>query len=133
MGYEAIRSAGTGDRLVLTFHGTGASANQLHGLARTLMPEAHVVSPQGDVDEHGAARFFRRKAEGVYDMDDLARRVEQMATFIRGEITRTGASGATGIGYSNGANILAATAIKHPDLFDTMALMHPLIPWVPDP
>ncbi|WP_085853839.1 alpha/beta hydrolase [Palleronia marisminoris] len=133
MGYEVIRSAGTGDHLVLTFHGTGASADQLHGLARTLLPEAHVVSPQGDVSEHGAARFFRRKAEGVYDMEDLAQRIEQMATFVQGEITRTGVAHVTGIGYSNGANILAATAIKHPGLFDAMALMHPLIPWVPDP
>ena len=133
MGYEAIRSVGTGDHLVLTFHGTGATADQLHGLAQHLLPEAHVVSPQGDVNERGAARFFRRKAEGVYDMDDLAQRVEQMATFVRGEITRTGVAHVTGIGYSNGANILAATAIKHPDLFETMALMHPLIPWVPDP
>lgn len=133
MGYEAIRSIGTGDHLVLTFHGTGAKADQLHGLARTLLPKAHVVSPQGNVKENGAARFFRRKAEGVYDMQDLARRVDQMAAFVRGEITRTGVSRVTGIGYSNGANILAATAFECPQLFDTLALMHPLIPWVPDP
>ena len=133
MGYDAIRSVGTGDHLVLTFHGTGATADQFHGLARTFLPKAHVVSPQGDVREGRAARFFRRKAEGVYDMEDLAHRVEKMGLFVRGEITRTGVSHVTGIGYSNGANILAATAIRYPRLFDTLALLHPLIPWVPDP
>ena len=48
MGYDAIRTIGTADHLVLTFHGTGATSDQLHGLARHFLPNAHVVSPQGD-------------------------------------------------------------------------------------
>ena len=133
MGYDALRDTGTNNSLVVTFHATGADGTQLHGLARTLLPDAHAVSPHGDVSEGGALRFFRRKAEGVYDMDDLARRVEAMALFLREEVARTKATHVTGIGYSNGANIMAATAIAHPDIFDTLALMHPLIPWAPDP
>ncbi|SPJ23351.1 alpha/beta hydrolase [Palleronia abyssalis] len=133
MSYEALRDAGTAPKLALTFHGTGADASQLHGVARTFLPETHIVSPQGDVDENGAARFFRRTGEGVYDMEDLAVRVAAMAEFVRGEVERTGAVHVTGLGYSNGANILAATAMAHPDLFDTMVLMHPLIPWRPEP
>ena len=38
-----------------------------------------------------------------------------------------------GFGYSNGANILAATWIARPSLFERAALLHPLIPWAPDP
>ena len=133
MGYDAIRTIGTADHLVLTFHGTGATSDQLHGLARHFLPKAHVVSPQGDVLEGRAARFFRRTGEGVYDMEDLERRVDKMATFVHGEKTRTGVDRVSGIGYSNGANILAATAIAYPSLFDTMVLMHPLIPWDPAP
>ncbi len=133
MPYDALRSDGRDPKLVLTFHGTGAEASQLHGLARTFLPAHHVVSPQGDVDENGAPRFFRRHGEGVYDMKDLGRRVDAMADFVRSETDRTGALHVTGIGFSNGANILAATAIAHPELFDALALMHPLIPWVPDP
>ncbi|WP_332909007.1 alpha/beta hydrolase [Paracoccus binzhouensis] len=36
-------------------------------------------------------------------------------------------------GHSNGANILAAMLFRRPQLFDRAALLHPLIPWVPDP
>ncbi len=133
MPYDARRTDGTEPRLALTFHGTGADADQLHGLARTFLPAHHVVSPEGDVHEGGAARFFRRHGEGVYDMDDLATRAGAMAAFVRAEAERTGALHVTGIGFSNGANILAATAIAHPDLFDALVLMHPLIPWVPGP
>ncbi len=53
------------------FHGTGGDENQFFGLAEQLLPEATIVSPRGDVSEYGAARFFRRTGEGVYDMEDL--------------------------------------------------------------
>ena len=50
-----------------------ATSSQLVSLGQQLMPDAAIISPRGDVSEHGAARFFRRTGEGVYDMDDLAR------------------------------------------------------------
>ena len=134
MAYTAKRSEGrAGAPLILTFHGTGGSEDQFHGFASELMPGAHVVSPRGDVSEMGAARFFRRTGEGVYDMDDLAMRTEAMAGFIAGEVARTGARRVIGLGYSNGANILASVALARPELMDDMVLMHPLIPWEPAP
>ena len=62
-----------GAPLVIVAHGTGGDENQLLSLGRDLVPDAAIVSPRGDVSEHGANRFFRRAAEGVYDMADLAR------------------------------------------------------------
>jgi phospholipase/carboxylesterase len=64
-------------------------------------------------------------------MDDLAARTAAMADFIRSEMKKTGAADAIGLGYSNGANILASVALVQPDLVDTLILMHPLIPWEP--
>ena len=49
-----------------------------------MLPDAGVVSPRGDVSEMGAARFFRRTGEGVYDMADLARATAKMASFVDG-------------------------------------------------
>jgi len=132
MTYVARRTAGTaGQPLILTFHGTGGNETQFHGLAEQLVPGAFVTSPRGDVSERGALRFFRRTGEGVYDMDDLARRTSAMADFIRAEKTATNPSKTIGLGYSNGANILAAVALAHPELVDDLILMHPLIPWTP--
>ena len=134
MTYQAKRDRGAeGAPLVLTFHGTGATEAQLHGLARDLVPGAHVTSPRGDVSEMGALRFFRRKAEGVYDMEDLAARTAAMAEFIASEQGVAGADRVIGIGYSNGANILASVALHRPDLVDDLVLLHPLIPWTPAP
>ena len=120
-----------GSPLFLALHGTGGDENQFFGLAEELAPDADVVAPRGDVSEHGAARFFRRKAEGVYDMDDLAARTEKMAAFVAAHRARLKPSRVIGLGYSNGANILASTALARPGLFDAVVLMHPLIPWRP--
>ncbi|MFQ1702016.1 alpha/beta hydrolase [Loktanella agnita] len=134
MSYIAKRSTGAaGQPLFLTFHGTGGQEDQFHGLARALLPNAHVTSPRGDVSEHGALRYFRRTGEGVYDMDDLAMRQAAMADFIKDEIAAAKAPRTIGLGYSNGANILAAVAFEAPDLVDDLILMHPLIPWDPEP
>lgn len=134
MSYTAKRTKGAaGAPLFLTFHGTGGAETQFHGFASELMPQAHVTSPRGDVSEHGALRYFRRTGEGVYDMDDLARRQAAMADFIRNERALSGADKVIGLGYSNGANILAAVALDQPDLVDDLILMHPLIPWTPAP
>ena len=94
------------------------------------MPTSTSVAPRADVSEHGAARFFRRAAEGVYDMDDLARATTRMVSFVNA--WKDGAAGPTlGLGYSNGANILASAIFADPNLFDAVVLMHPLIPFEP--
>lgn len=134
MPYVAKRTEGTaGQPLFLTFHGTGGNESQFHGFAEQLIPGAFVTSPRGDVSEHGALRYFRRTGEGVYDMDDLAKRTSAMAAFIESEKDSTMPRTTIGLGYSNGANILASVALDRPVLVDDLVLMHPLIPWSPDP
>lgn len=132
MGYLARRTEG-GPVLAFTFHGTGGNENQFHDLAGQLLPGASVVSPRGDVSEMGALRYFRRTGEGVYDMHDLSRRTEAMAAFLSEERRKAGATRVLGLGYSNGANILAAVAFLHPGIVDDLVLLHPLIPWEPAP
>ena len=118
--------------LVFAFHGTGGDEHQFSELVGQILPDAGLVSPRGDVSEHGALRFFRRAAEGVYDMADLAERTAKMAKFIASHKAANPGSPIYALGYSNGANILASVAFLHPGLFDRIALLHPLIPWTPE-
>ncbi|TIS55247.1 MAG: alpha/beta hydrolase [Mesorhizobium sp.] len=120
-----------GSPLLFVFHGTGANENQLLSFGQELLPSATIVSPRGDVSEQGAPRFFRRTGEGVYDMDDLARATAKMAGFVKAQVEAVKPSAVFGLGYSNGANILASVVFAEPDLFDAAVLMHPLIPFEP--
>lgn len=133
MTYHAARTEGTTDTLIFTFHGTGGSEAQFHDFASGVLPGAHVVSPRGDVNEMGALRYFSRTGEGVYDMDDLARRTDAMADFLAAEVARIGTARVIGLGYSNGANIIASVMLSRPEIVAEAVLLHPLIPWSPDP
>ncbi|MDJ1009218.1 MAG: alpha/beta hydrolase [Paracoccaceae bacterium] len=131
MSYLANRTEGApGAPLVFTFHGTGGDETQFHRLAGELVPGARVVSPRGDVSEHGALRYFRRTGEGRYDIDDLARRTAAMAAFVAAEKDDRET---IALGYSNGANIAASVSFEAPECFDRMVLLHPLIPFEPAP
>jgi phospholipase/carboxylesterase len=121
-----------GGPLAFLFHGTGGNENQLLGLALDLLPGSAAVAPRGDVSEYGAARFFRRTGEGVYDMEDLAVRTAKMAGFVRAHVEAAKPSSVIGLGFSNGANILASLVFAEPKLFDAAVLMHPLIPFEPE-
>ena len=125
------RPAPAGAPLFFTFHGTGGDEHQFFDLAQMLVPAAHIISMRGDVSEHGALRFFKRTGEGVYDMADLALRTTAMAEFVAAQKLRLHGTRVIGLGYSNGANILASVMFTEPALFDDAILMHPLIPWVP--
>lgn len=126
-----VKPGAPGKPILFTFHGTGGDENQFFDFGSRLLPDATIVSPRGDVSEHGAARFFRRTGEGVYDMADLDRATEKMAAYVKGLALDHGASQVLGLGFSNGANILANVLIEHGDLFDAAVLMHPLIPFQP--
>jgi phospholipase/carboxylesterase len=130
--YHAERLA-EGRPLAFVFHGTGGTENQFVPLMRELLPGAAIVAPRGDVSEHGALRFFRRKGEGVYDMADLEKRTAAMVGFLEAHVAIARPSRVVGLGYSNGANMLASVIFRRPRLFEAAALMHPLIPWTPEP
>ncbi|WEX74904.1 alpha/beta hydrolase [Sinorhizobium numidicum] len=130
--YQAlIRAPGRNAPIVFSFHGTGGDEYQFAELVGQILPDAGLISPRGDISEFGALRFFRRTNEGSYDMEDLARRTEKMSSFIAAHKAANPGRAIYGLGYSNGANILASVLFRHTGLFDRAALLHPLIPWIP--
>lgn len=126
---------GDGDgRALLLLHGTGGSEDDLIPLGQQLSPGAALLSPRGAVLEHGMPRFFRRLAEGVFDLDDLVARTHELADFV------AAASAAyhltpgklIALGFSNGANIAASTLLLRPAVIGAAALLRPMVPFEPD-
>lgn len=120
---------------LLLLHGTGGNENDLIPVARMLdITNAAILSPRGKVLENGMPRFFRRLAEGVFDIDDLKSRTNELADFVQHaskaysfDMNRTIA-----IGYSNGANIAAGMLLLRPEVLGGAILFRPMIPLVPD-
>src|SRR5579859_1622596 len=103
---------------LLLLHGTGGDENDLLPLGQALLPGAALLSPRGKVLEGGMPRFFRRLAPGVFDLDDLRARTDELARFVEAAATSYGLDPHRVIaaGYSNGANIAASLLLLHAGL-----------------
>jgi len=119
---------------LLLLHGTGGDENDLVELGRELAPGASLLSPRGKVLERGMPRFFRRLAEGVFDLDDLRLRTTELARFIRAAAERYqfDLSKLVAVGYSNGANIAASLLLMEPGTLAGAVLLHAMVPIVPE-
>lgn len=106
-----------GPRTLLLLHGTGGDEHDLVPLARRVAPEASLLSPRGNVLENGMPRFFRRLAEGVFDLEDLARRTAELGRWLRAAVEhhQIDPAGVCALGFSNGANIAANLLLSHAD------------------
>ena len=100
---------------LLLLHGTGGDENDLLPLGQAIAPGAALLSVRGNVLEHGMPRFFRRLAEGVFDHDDVRRRANALADFVRESRKRYDLAAPIALGYSNGANIAAAMMLLRPE------------------
>jgi phospholipase/carboxylesterase len=100
---------------LLLLHGTGGDENDLVPLGRAVSPGAALISPRGKVVENGMPRFFRRLAEGVFDEADLRRRAGELAGFVAEARAAYGLAAPIALGFSNGANIAAATLLLRPE------------------
>jgi phospholipase/carboxylesterase len=118
---------------LLLLHGTGGDENDLVPLGNSLLPGAAILSPRGAVSEHGAPRFFKRLAEGVFDLDDLALRTQQMIRFVNGAVAKyeLDASKLIAVGFSNGANIAASVMLTGPAVFSHAILFRAMVPFEP--
>jgi phospholipase/carboxylesterase len=125
---------GESDVTLLLLHGTGGGEDDLVPLGRELAPRAAMLSPRGKVSEYGAARFFRRLAEGVFDHEDLVRRTHELADFVEAASQQYGfnPSKVVAVGYSNGANIAASLMLLHPGLLRAAVLFRAMVPFEPE-
>ena len=121
---------GTNEKTLLLLHGTGGTERDLLGLAKEIDPDASVLSVRGNVLENGMPRFFRRIADGVFDMEDLRFRTNELYDFVNEAAEKYGfnRSNIIAIGYSNGANIAAALMFYKENALAGALLHHPMVP-----
>ncbi|CAM3308088.1 alpha/beta hydrolase [Paenibacillus lupini] len=116
--------------VLVLFHGTGGTENDLLPLAAGFSPESSVLSIRGNVSENGMARYFRRLAEGVFDLEDLVFRTKELNDFLDEAAAEYGFDrhNLVAIGYSNGANIAGSLLFHYKDSLRGAILHHPMVP-----
>jgi phospholipase/carboxylesterase len=129
--HEFVR--GSSDRTLLLLHGTGGNEHDLIPLGRELDANASLLSPRGKVLENGMPRFFRRLAEGVFDVEDLKKRTKQLADFVTAATRRYKIDNKkiVAVGYSNGANIAVSMLLLCPGIFSFAILFRAMVPLIP--
>lgn len=119
---------------LLLLHGTGGTEDDLIPLGKELATNASILSVRGKVLENGMPRFFRRLEEGVFDLEDLKMRTDELADFIlkSSSIYEFDLKRLVAVGYSNGANIGASLLLKRPEVLAGAILFRAMVPFVPD-
>ncbi len=119
---------------LLLLHGTGGDEHDMVPLGN-LAPGAALLSPRGKVLENGMPRFFRRLSEGVFDVEDLKVRANELADFVTAAAAhyRFDASRVIAMGFSNGANIASALMLLRPGVLKGAILFRGMVPLEPDP
>jgi predicted esterase len=118
----------------LLLHGTGGNEEDLIPLAYELDKSAAILSPRGKVLENGTTpRFFRRLAEGVFDLEDLKFRTNELADFVidASKSYDFHLQHVIAVGYSNGANIAASMLLLRPEILSSAILLRAMVPLVP--
>ncbi|MCC6614020.1 MAG: alpha/beta hydrolase [Anaerolineae bacterium] len=119
---------------LLLLHGTGGDENSLLPIAERVAHGAAMLGVRGNVSEYGSNRYFRRVAEGVFDIEDLIVRTHALADFVEAAAQRYqfALSSIIAVGYSNGANIAASTLLLRPGVIQRAVLYRAMMPLEPE-
>lgn len=131
--FTHIYEAGRETRTLLLLHGTGADETDLLPFAKAMGWKGNVLSLRGRVLENGMPRFFKRLGFGVFDIEDLKLRTQELLEYLPLAAAHYGfdPSQLCSLGYSNGANLIGAALISQPGVFEKSVLLRPMIPFEP--
>lgn len=111
---------------LLLLHGTGGDEHSLLKVAEELSPNSTILSLRGTVSEQGANRFFKRFAEGQFDLENLELKTDELLATVK-ELSKKYTVPFDQwvlVGYSNGANIAGHILLERENSFKRGLLFH---------
>src|SRR3990167_4849513 len=78
--YKAINN---GPETIFLLHGTGGTEEDLFPLVEPFHTTHTIVGLLGNVREGSMARFFERKAEGIFNQKSIQEESKKLADFIK--------------------------------------------------
>lgn len=119
---------------ILLLHGTGGDENGLVDIGKLFGKDVNLLGVRGKVSEGGMPRYFKRLAEGVFDMEDLNFRTKELYDYLISSSDEFGINKnkIIALGYSNGANIAGSIMLTYPDFLAGMIQFRPMKPFDAD-
>lgn len=123
--HRFYRPENPSNELVILLHGSGGNETSLVPMASKIWPRAVLLGVRGRVVQDGGTRWYRRITPVKFDQKDVKLEADAFVVFLTklAEKENLDLTHATFVGYSNGANLLAATMLLHPDLVKRAVLM----------
>ncbi|KXF78791.1 carboxylesterase [Paramesorhizobium deserti] len=126
--YRFYRPENPTGKTVVLLHGSGGDETSLVPLATRIWPNAVLLGVRGRVLQEGRTRWYRSITPVKFDQKDVRAEADAFVVFLTklADSHDIDLRRATFVGYSNGANLLAATMLLHPDLVKRAVLMRPM-------
>jgi predicted esterase len=117
----------SGETLIL-LHGSGGNETTLMPLAEKIAPHAVLVGIAGRITQDGKKRWYERITPTSFVQSDIRAEAQAFADFLADQVKKgqIDLARTTFLGYSNGANLLAAFSLLHPGLIQRAALLRPM-------
>lgn len=112
-------------RTIILMHGSGGDETTLVPLATKIDPHATLIGIRGRVVQEGVKRWYKRITPTSFDQTDIRGEADAFATFFTRLVKSEGIDleRTTFLGYSNGANLVAALSVLHPEVVKTAVLL----------
>lgn len=134
--FAAKQDNSQSEKLVILLHGSGGDEKSLVPLARSVWPDATLLGIRGRVVQDGGTRWYKRITPVKFDQDDIKLEADAFVQFLNKLASEKDLdlSQAVFVGYSNGANLLAASMVMHPNMVKQAVLMRsmPVLDNMPD-
>jgi phospholipase/carboxylesterase len=129
--FEQVNPASPRTPPLVLLHGSGGSEASLRAFAHSTAPDRTAFHLRGGVPWEDGYAFFRRNPDRTLDREDLDRRSSELCGFLA-HLDAEGYGRPWLVGYSNGAIVAAAAALKAPALSSGAILLRPLSPQADD-
>lgn len=126
--HRLLRPEQASGRTLILMHGSGGDETTLFALAARIAPDATLIGIRGRVVQNGIKRWYRRVTPTEFDQQDIRAEAAAFADFLREMASRQAIdlANVTFLGYSNGANLIAALTQLHPGLVRRAVLLRPM-------
>ncbi|MDW6022283.1 alpha/beta hydrolase [Mesorhizobium sp. BAC0120] len=123
--YRLLRPQNPSGETMILLHGSGGDETSLFKLASSVAPHATLFGVSGRVTQKGIKRWYARITATEFDQNDIRKEAQAFADFLKDRMAaeKLDLNRAVFIGYSNGANLIAAMALLDPNLIHRAVLL----------